>query len=82
MDISKILIISGLVLNTVASIIILIPHLTSKKYISDRRILKSNIETGESTQVRDVKWQRLGISGSAFFAAGFIFQIIGICIQI
>lgn len=78
MGISKILIILGLALNTVASIIILCPYLKISRNVEDLRILNMEKEKGEYTQRKHIKNQRFGIVGFILFAIGFFVQIMGV----
>jgi len=82
MTYSTIFIISGLGVNTIASLIMLYPYLNINRYVDDDLILKMNMKTGKYYQKKHLKNRRLGIAGFSLFALGFVFQILGILLQI
>jgi len=76
MDCSQIFIITGLGINTLASLIMLFPYLKITKNVDDDYILNMD-KNGNYTQKKHKKDQRLGFFGFMLFVIGFIFQIIG-----
>lgn len=68
----------GLILNTIGSLLLLLPLINTKKYVDDDYIVHMNQKTGEYTQKKHLKDRKLGLWGFAFLATGFIFQIFGI----
>ena len=82
MTLSNILILIGLLFNTVASLIMLYPYLSVRKNVDDDFIVDMDKKTGDYTQKKHLKDRKLGMVGFTLFALGFIFQIIGIILQI
>ena len=82
MNYSTVLIISGLGVNTIASLVMLYPYLNTTRNIDDDFIVKMNKTTGDYSQKKHLKLKRLGVAGFSLFAIGFILQIIGIFLQI
>jgi len=82
MAISIVFIIFGLLVNTVASLVMLYPYLNISRNVDDDYIIKMNMKTGDYTQKKHLKDRRLGIIGFSLFAVGFILQIFGIVLQI
>lgn len=76
----------GLLLNTVASIIVLIPYLITKIDIDDDLIEHEyvNKKTGKYTytQKKHIKSRKVGIWGFTLFVIGFLLQFLGIFIQV
>ncbi len=79
MNISKFLTLTGLALNTIASVIVLYPLLNTKKNVDDDYILNMD-RKGNYTQKKHLKDKRIGVLGFSLFALGFMLQIIGILI--
>lgn len=81
-SISESLIAFGLFLNTIASIIVLIPYLITQVDIEDDLIVSQDSKTGRYTQKKHIKARKIGISGFLLFTFGFGLQLIGLIIQI
>ena len=79
MSSSNILILIGLLFNTLASLVMLYPHLNIWRNVEDECILKMN-KDGKYTQKKHRQGQKFSIVGLILFTIGFIFQIIGIFI--
>ncbi len=77
MDLSTKFIITGLIFNTVASLIVLYPYINIKRNVNDDYILSMD-KPGNYIQKKHIKDRCLGITGFSLFTIGFIFQIIGI----
>lgn len=69
----------GLILNTTASILVIIPYLSSHN-VDDDFIVNLNRKTGNFRQKKHIKEKRFAVVGFLLFAAGFILQIVGILI--
>ncbi len=82
MSLSNILILIGLLFNTVASLIMLYPYLNVRRNVEDDFIVNMDRQTGDYTQKKHLKDRKLGIVGFAFFTIGFVFQIIGVVLQL
>ena len=82
MNISTILIVIGLSLNTVASIILLIPNLNFEKSFKDDLVTTTDVKNHKYFQGKDIKNLKIGIIGFILFIFGFVLQIIGILIGI
>jgi len=80
--ISESLIAFGLLLNTVASIIVLIPYLITKVDIEDDLIIYQDSKNGSYTQKKHIKARKIGIWGFLLFTFGFSLQLIGLIVQI
>lgn len=80
MNLSKILIIIGLSLNTLASVVMLYPYINITKNIEDDYIIKMDKNTGKYTQKKHKKDKILGVIGLVLFIIGFILQIVGVSI--
>jgi len=82
MSLSTILILIGLLFNTVASLIMLYPYLNVRRNVDDDFIMNMDKKTGDYTQKKHLRDRKLGVAGFTLFALGFIFQIIGIILQV
>ncbi len=79
MTCSQVLVIIGLAINTLASMVMIIPYLKITRNVDDDFILDMD-KKGNYTQKKH-KWdQELGIVGFVLFVIGFILQIIGVII--
>lgn len=76
MNCSQIFLVIGLVINTLASLIMLFPYLQTIRNVDDDYILNMD-KDGNYTQKKHKKDQKLGVIGFGLFIIGFIFQIIG-----
>ena len=76
MPTSQVLTIIGLILNTVAAIILIIPNLSSTKRLDDDLVVSGNQKTGEYTQIKHLKESCINKIGLILLALGFIFQLI------
>jgi hypothetical protein len=79
MTLSNGVIISGLIFNTVASIVAIYPFLITKRNVDDDFITQMDVD-GNYTQKKHLKDRRLGIFAFLLFALGFILQIVGMAI--
>lgn len=82
MSFAIIFIVSGLLINTCASLVMLYPYLNISRYIDDDFIVKMDQGTGKYTQKKHLKDRKLGLIGFSFFALGFVMQIIGVILQV
>ena len=78
MNLSSVLILIGLSLNTMASLIMLYPYLNTRKNVDDDFIVDMNMNTGDYTQKKHLEDKKLGKIGYILFALGFLLQIWGI----
>jgi len=76
---SNILILIGLLFNTLASLVMLYPYLNTRRNVEEDFILKMD-KDGNYTQKKHKQGQKLGMVGLILFIIGFMFQIIGIFI--
>lgn len=67
----------GLAIGVIASIIILLPMLNTKKNVDDEYILSMD-KKGDYTQKKHLKDMKLGILGFSLLVIGFIFQMFGL----
>jgi len=81
MNVSQLLVIIGLCINTLASLTMLFPYLKITRNVEDNFILSMD-RGGKYTQKKHKKNRLLGIVGFSLFIMGFIFQIIGITITL
>lgn len=79
MTYSQTFILFGLGINTLASLIMLLPFLKTIRNISDEFIEKID-KSDNYTQKKHEKDKKLGIIGFSLFIVGFIFQIIGVLV--
>lgn len=79
---SATLIIVGLLLNTIASIIVLAPYVITKIDIDDDLIVEYDEKTGKYTQKKHLKARKIGLIGFSLFAIGFLLQLIGLWMQV
>jgi len=82
MNLPTIIILIGLLFNTLASLVMLYPYISIKRNVDDDFILNMDKETGDYTQKKHIKGRKLGMAGFFLFAIGFILQIIGVIISI
>jgi Na+/H+ antiporter NhaD/arsenite permease-like protein len=82
MNLATGLIILGLLLNTIASIVLLLSYLNIEKNVQDEYITDMDKKTGKYIQIKDLKNFKISVLGFVLFIFGFIFQIIGILAQI
>lgn len=78
MDISIVLILLGLAINTIASLIMLWPYLKTTQNVEDDLIVHMDKKTGDYSQIKHGKNKKLGKIGFSLFFVGFILQLIGI----
>jgi len=79
MNLSRLLTLFGLVINTIAAIVALFPLLNTNKNVEDELIEKVD-KRGNYTQKKHLKDRRIGIISFFLLALGFVFQIIGLLI--
>ena len=75
-------IISGLIINTCASLVMLYPYLNISRNVDDDYIVKMDQKTGNYTQKKHLRDRKLGLFGFSLFALGFLLQIIGVILQV
>lgn len=68
----------GLVLNTIAAIILIIPNLNATRNLKDDLIVSGDQDTGDYTQIKHLKEQCTNKIGLILLALGFILQLLGI----
>lgn len=73
MTYSMVLIILGLLINTIASLVMLYPYLNISRNVDDDYIVKMDMKTGDYTQKKHLKDRKLGIIGFSLFALGFYY---------
>lgn len=73
------LIVIGLISNTVASILVIIPYLSTHN-VDDDFIVDLNRKTGNFKQKKHINEKRFAVVGFLLFAAGFILQTVGVLI--
>ena len=78
MNISTVLILVGLIFNTLASLMMMYPYLNIRRNVDDDFIIDIDKETGEYTQKKHIKDRRLGMAGFFLFTIGFALQLIGV----
>ena len=74
----KIFTIIGLIFNTTASIILIIPYIIGKHFVDDDLIIKTNVKTGKYLQKKHLSERKNNLWGLSFMILGFIFQIVGL----
>lgn len=79
---STTLIVLGLLINTVASIIVLIPSFYTKVNLDDDLIIYSDTKTQKYTQRKHIKARKNGLWGFSLLTIGFILQVVGVILQI
>lgn len=77
MSSSQILTAIGLILNTAAAVVLIVPNLKRTRNLSDDFIVSGDQEKGTYTQRKHLKAQCINIVGLTLLALGFIFQLIG-----
>ena len=70
----------GLVLNTIAAVVLIIPNLNPTKKLSDDLVVSGKPGGNEYTQVKHRKESRINKVGLILLALGFIFQIIAMLV--
>lgn len=80
MSTSNILSLIGLIINTIASFILLISYLNITKNINDDFIIKMD-EKGNYTQIRHLKDKMIGLLSFSLYSIGFILQLLSITIK-
>ena len=78
MPTSQVLNAIGLVLNTIAAIVLIIPNLNPTKKLDDDLIVSGDQKTGEYIQIKHLKESCINKIGLILLALGFIFQLIGL----
>ncbi len=79
---STTLILVGLLVNTIASIIVLIPNFKTKIDLDDDLIIYSDNKTQKYTQRKHIKARKNSLLGFTMLTLGFILQVIGVFLQI
>lgn len=82
MNLSIALIVFGLLLSTLASIFLLSSSLGIEKNVKDELITDMNKKSGGYIQIRDLKSFKVSVLSFILLIFGFVFQIIGILVQI
>ncbi len=77
MNCSKLLEILGLIFNTLAALILILPNLIFTRNVEDNRIQNMN-EKGDYIQKSDIRDQKINLIGLIFLSIGFILQLIGV----
>jgi len=77
MAFSKILTITGILLNLLASIILIWQYIIPKHYVDDDFIVKMDKETGNYLQKKHLKEQRVNLVGFFVLGLGFLFELLG-----
>lgn len=67
----------GLILNTIAAVVLIIPNLKVTKNIDDDLIVLSDQKTGNYTQKKHLRERKLNIAGLVLLVLGFLLQLIG-----
>lgn len=78
MDVSKITSIIGLILNTLASIILMLPYIIGNHYVDDDYIEDMDMKTSKFIQRKHLTERKNNLFGLGFMGAGFVFQIISV----
>jgi len=81
MDFSTTISIFGLILNTIASIILIWPYIVGKHYIDDDLVTDMDIKSGKFHQKKHFKERNTSLLGLGFMGTGFIFQLIALLIK-
>ncbi|MEI8337910.1 MAG: hypothetical protein WCF92_02040 [bacterium] len=71
---------TGLVLNTIAAGILIIPNIRKTRNIDDDFIVSMDKKTGDYTQKKHLRERRLNVFGLILLALGFLLQLLGILI--
>ena len=79
---NELLLLSGLLLNTAGSILLLFPLLNKNKNIEDDLIVEADEETGRYSQKKHLKGRKIGLLGLGLLASGFILQTVPVVIKI
>ncbi len=66
----------GLIFNTVAAIILISPNIKRTRNVNDEYITFMNQKTGDYTQNKNIKDQKINIIASILLAIGFMFQLV------
>ncbi len=68
----------GLVLNTIAAIVLLFPNLRKTRNVDDDYIVSMNKETGEYAQKKHLVEKRVSLVGLMLLTLGFALQLIAV----
>ncbi len=68
----------GLILNTAAAIVLIVPNLSPTKSLNDDQVISGKPGSPEYIQVKDLKESCINKIGLILLALGFILQIISI----
>jgi|GEM_PF-2649466 hypothetical protein len=77
---TKILVIVGLSLNTIGSLILLLPNFNPWKHISNDEIVGENLNDEKFIQKKDLISSLYSIAGFIFLLIGFVLQLIAAAI--
>ncbi len=77
MDSAKLLLVIGLVFNTLGAVVLLLPQLNPWKHISNELIVGEKKEEKKYIQGKDLQGMVAGIIGFVLLGVGFILQLIG-----
>ena len=75
---SQLLTVIGLILNTIAAVVLIIPNLSPTKRLSEDRVISGEPGGDEYIQVKHLKESCINKIGLILLALGFVFQLIGI----
>lgn len=70
----------GLLINTIASLILLVSYLNIKKNVNDDFIIKMD-EQGNYTQIRHLKDRMIGLLVFTLYFLGFTLQVLSIVVH-
>lgn len=77
MESTKLLLILGLIFNTIGAAILLLPQLNPWRHISSELIIGEKKEEGKYIQDKDLRSMVANIAGFILLGVGFILQLIG-----
>jgi len=78
MECSKLFSIIGLILNTIASVILMLPYIAGKHFTDDDLITETDTKSGKFRQKKHISERNNNLWGLGFMGFGFIFQILGL----
>jgi len=68
----------GLILNTIASIILMWPYIVGKHFVDEDLITDMNMNSGKFHKKKHLRERKNNLLGLGFMSIGFIFQLLGL----
>lgn len=78
MNYSTLFTITGLTVSLAGALFLIVPNLSRTRNVDDDRIKSLDLKTGNYTQKKHLKEQKINIIGFVLLGLGFLIQIVGV----